>query len=340
MSNGFVGNLTTVTSERTRALRRERENDDRERQEREQSRQMAPVLAAQAELNETYRQLAAVEREVKINEWRKTMSSPTGPTFPEWAESVPKYDYRFDDPDGNPIATMRAIEQAVTLAGKTILSEWGVNDRDNNFVMLVRFINRHAPQIDVTNVGCWRSAWSKICEEFAEFEKSLEPAPEPVAEVTPVAPEDRTAADLQRQIDVLPIGNSRKRERLERLLHRHQIKKELLLDNKNFRNVMLSICDDSGLEIPAKVNLQFIDFLKSPAAREYQQGLKSSDLDEYAMSLRLAFSQFTATDSWLSVPEKQEQVRRRNIASYSAENIKQIVGSTNTFGYDPGRLRQ
>jgi hypothetical protein len=54
----------------------------------------------------------------------------------------------------------------------------------------------------------------------------------------------------------------------------------------------------------------------------------------------LAFSQFTATDSWLTVSEKQEQAKRRNIASYSAENIKQIVGSTNTFGYDPGRLRQ
>ncbi len=330
MGNGFVGNLTTITSERSRALRQEREADQLAFEERENERQMAPVRALEAELNQTHKAIAKENTLFEQQQLRYRLGHE-----PSEFTGTP-YDGRFKD-------DRAAMENAVKDAGTACMQRYGLNDSEPNFKLLVNFVTVNAAKVDVSRAENWFAAWRFICKAFADLEKSLtpEPAPEPVAPKTTVAPEDQTAADLQRQIDALPVGNSRERERLERLLHQHQIKKELLLDNKNFRDVMLTICDDSGLQIPAKVNLQFIDFLKSPAAREYQQGLKSSDLDEYALNLRLAFSQFTATgENWLTVPEKQEQARRRNIAGYTSSQVKDLVGSTNTFGYDPGQIRR
>jgi hypothetical protein len=317
MSLGRISAVGTVGSERSRALRLERESDDRARDERQSAPIRAKIKEATDIAARTAGNLIAAERQVELNRVRRELTSAPSPEF-----QTVDYDGRFKS----------AAE--VTAGIDAAYAAFKARTADEDVKLTYDFLQAgNWQKADTTRLEVWEASYQFCLRKLKAVEdKYAAPDPEPAPEPETLAPEDKIVADLQRQLDALPVGNSRERERLERLVHQHQIKKELLLDNETFRNVMLSICDDSGLQIPAKVNLQFLDFLKSSAARDYQQGLKSSNLDEYALNLRLAFSQFTATDSWLSVPEKQEQARRRNIAGYTSDQVKVIVGSTNSYG--------
>jgi hypothetical protein len=253
-------------------------------------------------------------------------------TFPDFSESVPRFDpNRYEDRDGNPIATQRAILAAVDKAGEKALTELGLLDqKDPNAQMLVKFVANHAAkQVDISDSGVWLSAWEFIVAKWEEFEKSLEPAPVPVAEPEPegeFAQHEKLLARLRKELSEIPVGDTRQREKIERRIHREEIRRELLGD-ENYRAVMQEIVDASGLQIPESVSLKFREWLASPINRKR--------FSESKEDTRISFSEFVGNDCFLSEAEKAEIQRRRNNEAVSSDAVVRAVGKVNSYGNRP-----
>lgn len=150
------------------------------------------------------------------------------------------------------------------------------------------------------------------------------PAPAAAAPAGRFALHDKVLADLERQLAELPIGNSRERERLERLHHKEQVTRELLAAD-SVREVLGEIATQSGLVIPSTLALQFANFLGSPIAK----GRFGKD----KTSVRLAFAEFTGQgDTFLTDDEKSLVGTYRAVENMSADDIVKQVGMRRDYG--------
>jgi hypothetical protein len=313
MSLGRVQAVGTVGGERSRALRLEREADDRAREERLNAPVKAKIDELTQEAARTAGRVVAEEKRAELNRVRHELTSAPSPDF-----ITQDYDGRFKS----------AAE--VTAGIDAAYAAFKARTADADVQLTYDFLQAgNWQKADTSRLEVWESAYQFCLRKLKEVEdKYVAPAPEPVVEPTPIAPEARVAAELQAQIDALPVGNSREKERLERLLHQHQISAELILRD-DMRETLAEIVDQSGLAIPKDCNLKFRQWLAAPMQRRFTNSRED---------VRIAWAEFTGQgDTFLTPEEKIEIDRRKRVGALSADQVKAITGSTNTYGYDAGR---
>jgi hypothetical protein len=312
MSLGRVSAVGTMSSERTRALRQEREQDDATREERLNAPTRAKIKEATDAASRVHGQLLRQEMQVELNRVRRELTSAPSPEF-----QTVDYDGRFKS----------AAE--VTAGIDAAYAAFKARTADEDVKLTYDFLQAgNWQKADTSRLEVWEAAY-QFCLRKLKAVEDRYAAPAPVTEPEPaLAPEDRVAADLLRQINALPVGNSRERERLERLLHAHQIKTELILKDST-RNMLAEIVEQSGLAIPQDCNLRFRQWLAAPMqARRF-----SNDRS----GIRKAFAEFTGNDSFLDDFEKSEVARLRQNDQVSSDAVLRAVGRTNTYGFNPGR---
>ena len=157
----------------------------------------------------------------------------------------------------------------------------------------------------------------------------MAPEPEVVPEPEPIAPEDRVALDIQHQIDALPVGNSREKERLERLLHKHLISVELILKDDYTHSVLEEIVQSQGKVLSAAHNLQYRQWKASP--------LQSRRYTDSKEDIRLSFAEYFGCPEILTQVELDEVSRRKQVGALTSSQVKDLTGATNTYGFSSGQ---
>jgi len=199
---------------------------------------------------------------------------------------------------------------------------------DEDVKLTYDFLSHNWQKADTSRLEVWEAAYQFCLRKLKAVEDKYAAPAQPAAPKVELSKADQITRDLERQIAECPPGESL--EKLERKLHKHQVRCELLGQNDVYTQTMQELCDSTGKVLSEENSLKLKAFLASPMNR------KRFTYDR--TGLRLAAAEFFGDDSFLDESERALVQRNRNIESYTAENIKQLVGdNTHLTGYDPGR---
>ena len=308
---GFV-----ISGERLAAVRREREQFEKELQELA----MRPVTEATERAARAHGQLIAEEKNLAIAELKVKLT-----THPV-AFKTTAY-------TGNDSA--ESITQMIGKAFDEFKAQ--VTELDAAFTAKVMAVSYMNP-IDSTKVQSWLDLLTWIGEQFAALEASYAaPVEAPVTPITvdPYATVRQEIADLRAKAEKCAF-DSKERNDLERRAYQLETKLEVLGDG-DYLSIMQEIIGQSGKSLSSAHNLKFRQWLSLPVqVRKY-------GANPTAQNIRFAFAEFTNSgDSFLTPEEKIELSRRQTVAAMSSQDVKRAVGNQNTYdptghGYRAGR---
>ncbi len=312
MSVAKVSAVRTGSSERSRLWTQQALDEQAELEARAAKPMNDKIAAATREAALSAGKLAAAELTSELQNERYRLTHESSPDF-----VAPQYDGRFK--------SAKEITDAITASWEHFKSR--TDDTDCSLVYA--FLQQNFNTADTTRPETFELAYQFCLSKLRAVEaRYAAPEPEVIASEPPIAPEDRITLDIQHQIDALPVGNSREKERLERLLHKHQVSVELILKD-SIRDILEEIVEQSGKVLSASHNLQYRQWLASPLQKNRYTSSREDS--------RLSFSEYFGCPEILTQVELDEVSRRKRVGALTSSQVKEITGATNTYGFDIGR---
>jgi hypothetical protein len=224
-----------------------------------------------------------------------------------------KYDGRFPD--------ALSVEKAIRESWAAFLENHDLDKTAQNTVTL--FLQLH-PDADVTLPSTFEAALayleSKLCPAEAPATVSVQTTP--VASTSKFPQQETLIAGLQKELDALPVGNSRARESLSRRIYQEELRLEVLAGDE-YQEILSSIQNDSGKVLSGENSMKFLSWLSMPA----QKRRFKSKLD-----VKFAFVEFFNAPEILTDSEREELQYRATVNGMSSDDVKRAVGFRNDYG--------
>lgn len=312
MANAFVGNMNTMTSERSRTLRRERLQDDADRQERLDAPVRQAIKDAADMTAKTAGKLVAAELTSELQNETYRLTHEPSPDF-----VAPQYDGRFKSAE--------EITDAITASWKHFQAR--TDDKDCSLVY--QFLQQNFNTADTTRPETFELAYKFILAKLRAIEaKYAAPEPEVIASEPQDQFNDAIIRSLEEELTQCPTGDSRRRESIEHRLQKERVTRELVCDDF-YRPILQGISDDSGLKVTGDTALKFRGWIAQPQQRHRYD---STELD-----VRLAWAEFCDCTEHLNSDELRERDRRRAVNQMTSLDVEKEVGRTRSYGFDSGR---
>jgi hypothetical protein len=207
------------------------------------------------------------------------------------------YDGRFPD--------AASVETAIRAAWNEFLAAHDLDQQAKTTITM--FLQQH-PNADITLLETWELAHDYLVSRLC---------PPPEAPIQPVA-----EVPAARVTNPFKYG-SREAERWDREQYKSELFRETLL-GEEYKDILADIVNPTGKTLSGENSIKFLTWLSAPAQK---RRFKSKQ------DVKFAFAEFFNAPEILTTGDREELQRRANIESYTSDDIKQLVGSRNT--YDP-----